>query len=179
MNSKNDTMYRSKYEAYPFLPDAPDDLRCDFEILTDEIASMTGLLRSFTQNKELKEELLFICNIIYNINPSLRTGVTVTKEELARLESIVEDLENRAGEQSSQFVLPVGCRSASLAHVLRSRCKAAVRLLYRYNQQGHAVENILYDFTNLLSGYFFLLAIKLNSLDGEEEVQFISRNYQI
>ena len=38
--------YRSPYEAYPFLSDAKDDLRCDFEILTDRMASMTGLLAS-------------------------------------------------------------------------------------------------------------------------------------
>ena len=32
-------LYHSPWEAYPFLSDAPDDLRCDFELLTDETAS--------------------------------------------------------------------------------------------------------------------------------------------
>lgn len=172
-------MYRSKYEAYTFLSDAPEDLRCDFEILTDEIASLTGLLRSLVQDKEIEKELLFVCDIIYNINPSLRTCTTVTKEELLRLESIVKRLENEAGESVRRFVLPVGCQSASLAHVLRSRCKMTVRLLYRYNYQGNDVDNLLYDFTNLLSGYFFLLAIKLNSLNGVDEAPFVSRNYRV
>ncbi len=27
-------LYRSPYEAYPFLCDADDDLRCDFELAT-------------------------------------------------------------------------------------------------------------------------------------------------
>jgi len=54
-----------------------------------------------------------------------------------------------------------------------------VRLLYRYNYQGNDVDNLLYDFTNLLSGYFFLLAIKLNSLNGVDEAPFVSRNYRV
>ena len=29
-------LYRSLYEAYPFLSDSGGDLRCDFELLTDE-----------------------------------------------------------------------------------------------------------------------------------------------
>lgn len=37
-------LYRSPYEAYPFLSDESDDLRCDFELLTDAMSSRTGLL---------------------------------------------------------------------------------------------------------------------------------------
>lgn len=37
-------IYRSPYEAYPFLADEARKYDCDFEILTDEIASLTGLL---------------------------------------------------------------------------------------------------------------------------------------
>lgn len=37
-------LYRSSYEAYPFLCDNSENLCCDFELLTDEIASHTGLL---------------------------------------------------------------------------------------------------------------------------------------
>ena len=40
----NQPVYRSLYEAYPFLADAPEDLRCDFEIMTDRMSSETGLL---------------------------------------------------------------------------------------------------------------------------------------
>ncbi len=34
-----------------------------------------------------------------------------------------------------------------------------VRLLYRFAQRGGKVEDALFDFANLLSGYFFLLAL--------------------
>lgn len=58
------TFYRSPYEAYPFLSDADDDLRCDFELVTDELASGAGLLRSQVTNQNLAEELLWICELI-------------------------------------------------------------------------------------------------------------------
>ena len=171
-------VYRSKYEAYPFLGDTANDLRCDFEILSDEIASLTGLLRAQIKDESLRAELAFICELIYHINPTLRTRLTVTAEELQHLEALVERLQNQAGARCKQFVLPMGSPSGALAHVLRARCKALVRLLYRYSYQGQPVDELLLDITNLLSGYFFYLALQLNAVDGVEEVAYISRNYR-
>lgn len=94
------TFYRSPYEAYPFLSDADDDLRCDFELVTDELASGAGLLRSQVTNQNLAEELLWICELIYHINPTLRTSLTVTKEETARLAAMVDRLQ---GEYGARF----------------------------------------------------------------------------
>ena len=39
------------------------------------------------------------------------------------------------------------------------------------------MEPALLDLTNLLSGYFFLLALVLNARAGQEEAEFVSRNY--
>ncbi len=64
-------LYRSPYEAYPFLCDDSDDLRCDFELLTDYMASSAGLLRTMVKDDVLREELLWICELIYHINPTL------------------------------------------------------------------------------------------------------------
>ena len=70
-------IYRSPYEAYPFLADAPEDLRCDFELLTDELSSLTGLLAAKMEasglEEGLQEELLWIDELIYHANPTLRT----------------------------------------------------------------------------------------------------------
>ncbi len=170
-------IYRSRYEAYPFLSDHTDDLRCDFEILTDEIASMTGYLRGLVKDKRLHDELLFVCELIYHINPSLRTKVTVTEEELERLEKLTLDLRSEAGDRCKKFVLTQGSAAGAMAHVLRAKCKALARLIYRHAYQGHMVENLLIDFANLLSGYFFHLSLRLNQLDEVDEVEYISRNY--
>ncbi len=168
-------LYRSLYEAYPFLSDSGGDLRCDFELLTDELASAAGLLRAQTDDQTLKAELLWVCELIYNLNPTLRTRLTVTEEEANRLAGAVHRLQ---GETTIHgFVLPQGCQAACTAHLLRVRAKCLVRLLYRRLEQGHPVPSLLVDVCNLLSGYFFLLALKLNALAGVAEEKYVSRNY--
>ena len=168
-------LYHSPYEAYPFLSDGIDDLRCDFELLTDEMTSMTGLLRAQVEDEDLRSELLWVGELIYHINPTLRTRMTVTEEEAARLAAVVERL--RAECPVCGFVLPQGCQAACTAHILRVKGKCLVRMLYRHIRQGHDVPNLLVDVCDLLSGYFFLLALKLNALSETSEIPFVSRNY--
>lgn len=170
-------LYHSPWEAYPFLSDAPEDLRCDFELLTDEIASRTGLLRAQVDDPALQAELLRVCELVYHTNPTLRTRFTVTGEEIQWLKAAADRLQQQSQGRCARFVLPQGCASACTAHVLRVRCKELVRLLYRHAHQGHQVEPALLDLANLLSGYFFLLALVLNARAGQEEAEFVSRNY--
>lgn len=171
-------IYRSKYEAYPFLSDASDDLRCDFEIFTDEITSHIGLLKSLVKDEGIQRELLTICELVYHINPSIRTFASVTEDELNWLEDCTNRIYEEVKGRCNKFVLPQGCESAAHAHIIRVKCKALVRMLYRYNYSGNEVPNILFDFANLLSGYFFNLALRLNDLNGVEEIEFRSRNYK-
>lgn len=168
-------LYRSPYEAYPFLSDETDDLRCDFELLTDEMASAVGLLRAQVTDAEIGADLLWLCELIYNINPTLRTRLTVSEEEVARLAASVARL--RIKNSPREFVLPQGCEAACTAHLLRVKGKCLVRLLYRHMRQGHDVPALLVDACNLLSGYFFLLALELNAAAGIEEKSYVSRNY--
>ena len=169
-------LYRSPYEAYPFLADADDDLRCDFEILTDCMSSETGLLAALCP--ERREELLKIDELIYHANPTLRTFMSITEEEIAWLNALVDALHEETKELCNRFVLPAGTERACRAHILRTDGKKLVRLLYRCAQRGVRVEESLLDFANLLSGYFFMLALWLNHEDGFEEIDFVSRNYR-
>lgn len=168
-------VYRSPYEAYPFLSDADEDLRCDFELLTDELASAAGLLRSQIKETALGEELLWVCELIYHMNPTLRTFFSVTEDEVDHLVSVVDRMQAESGVHG--FVLPCGCQEACTAHLLRVKSKCLVRLLYRYQQRGGSVPDQLFDLCNLLSGYFFLLALKLNARNGAAERDYHSRNY--
>lgn len=183
-------IYRSPYEAYPFLADGIEDLRCDFELMTDELSSLTGLLaakiRFGKEGKdaaagkeadELAEELVWIDELIYHANPTLRTFCSIRPEEIQRLEERTRALMEQAAGDVHRFVLPCGCETAALAHVLRVKGKELVRLLYRHIHQGHETPKELVDFANLLSGYFFGLALKLNRTEKVGERDFVSRNY--
>lgn len=168
----------SKYLAYPFLYDESKDLKCDYEIFTDEICSTIGLLRSFIKDKELREELSKINEIIYHMNACLRTKTSVTIDELEWVESRTLSYQDEVRDRFEKFVTPQGSTEGSYAHIIRTKCKALVRLLHRYKEQGNEVDEILFDFANLFSGYFFILALKLNKDAGVEEREFISRNYK-
>ena len=169
------SIYRSKYEACPLFCKKGDDIICDFAILVDEIASMVGLLHSLVDNKIIREELQFVCDIIYNLSPSLRKGVIVTKKELLKLEQMTMEHKENITKPPNLFVLPMGSQNATLAHILRVKSKGLVRLLCKHDYAGNKVDSLLYDFTNLLSGYFYHLAFKLNAIDGIEEVPYITR----
>lgn len=171
-------LYHSPYEAYPFLSDAGDDLRCDFELLTDQMSSLTGLLRAQVKDEALREELLWVCELIYHINPTLRTRLTVTEEETNRLFEIANRLKQECESRCKLFVLTQGSEAACTAHLLRVQGKSLVRLIYRHCEQGHEVPPMLLDLANLLSGYFFYLALKLNEMEGVEEIPYVSRNYK-
>ncbi|OXX84771.1 hypothetical protein AVM15_02460 [Paraclostridium benzoelyticum] len=168
----------SKYLAYPFLYDKSDDLRCDYEIFTDEISSTIGLLRAFVQDENLKKELSKINELVYHMNASLRTFVSLTNDELKWLESRTVFYQDEIKGIFEKFVLPQGGVCGSYAHIIRTKCKALVRLLHRYKENGNDVDELLFDFANLLSGYFFVIAIKLNKDEGIQETEFISKNYK-
>ncbi len=175
--NRESTTYRSPYEAYPFLADAPDDLRCDFELATDRMASDIGLLRSGIHDEAMRAELLRLCELVYHMNPTLRTRLTVTDEEIGWVKGRVAALQQDTAGRCECFVLTQGSESACRAHVLRVAGKELVRLLYRHMAGGHAVPAVLVDLANLLSGYFFHLALKLNEMAGVDEVPYTSRNY--
>ena len=169
--------YRSPYEAYPFLSDDENDIRCDFEILTDSMSSMTGLLASMCPEK--RDELLKVDELIYHFNPSLRTMFTIKKEETEWLLDSIKTMEKEVADRFERFVLPAGSERASLAHVLRVEGKKLVRMLYIARERGLDFSNDLIDFASLISGYFFMLALWLNKIDGVEEIEFQSRNYKL
>lgn len=51
-------------------------------------------------------------------------------------------------------------------------------MLYRHAENGGKVADALFDFANLLSCYFFFLALWLNNQNQIEEIPFDSRNYR-
>jgi cob(I)alamin adenosyltransferase len=177
----------NKFLAYTFLYDDPADLRCDFEIATDETASMIGFLRSHIDDGALREELCRLNELMYHINPCLRTKMTISAEELNWLNGRVEEIQREIredfdaaappGKSKARFVVPQGCPAAAYSHIIRNKCKALVRLMYRHREQGNNVDDMLFDCVNLFSGYFYSLALKLNRDGGIAETEFISRVY--
>lgn len=171
-------IYRSKYEAYPFLSDPSNDLRCDFEILVDETASLVGLLRAGIDDEDIRDELRMICELTYHINPSLRTFFSITNIEMEWLVEATRRLGEETRERYKSFVLTQGSRNSCQAHVIRTKYKEMVRMIYKHIYAGNRATEALIDACNILSNYFFFLALKINEMDGVDEMEYISRNYK-
>ncbi|ONI38058.1 hypothetical protein AN640_02955 [Candidatus Epulonipiscium fishelsonii] len=171
-------MYKSKYEAYSFLTEDPKDtLACDFEILSDEIASKIGFLASNVKNVELLNELKFITELVYHINPTLRTFLSVTPEEFEVLLECHNKLKHFTKGRCEMFVLPFGSRNATYAHIIRNNFKSLSRIAYAEERLGHSVPDLLHDILGILSNYFFYLSLYFNMSQDIEEIPFVSRNY--
>ncbi|MDR1061464.1 MAG: ATP--cob(I)alamin adenosyltransferase [Clostridiales bacterium] len=177
--------YKSPYEAYPFLSEPSADLRCDFEIATDEFASEVGLLSAVLgglggdERRALAGDLVKVEELVYSANPTLRTFFSVTDAELQWLVGRATELYERSGgRQETLFQLPRGSEEACRAHILRSKAKALARLAYRAEEGGLPVPERLHDLLSALSGYFYRLALRLNQIAGVPEMPYLSRNYK-
>ena len=170
-------LHRNTKDACPCLGETISDLICDFELLADRLASKVGMLRAICSNKYIYEELEKICELIYHSTPSLRMETSLTLEEIQWLKKRVDLLQREVDDRCKQFVLPIGNEKASLSHILRVESKEIVRLLYRHIHNDNTVEPLLLDFYNLLSSYFFMLALNFNKQANVAEIPFISRNY--
>jgi cob(I)alamin adenosyltransferase len=66
------------------------------------------------------------------------------------------------------FILPGGSRANALANVCRTVCRRAERIIFRIHAQS-GVDEIVRQYINRLSDYFFVLGRKFNLLKGINE----------
>ncbi|MEG1544887.1 MAG: cob(I)yrinic acid a,c-diamide adenosyltransferase [Tannerellaceae bacterium] len=142
----------------------------------DELNSFIGLLMTALSNQEDMDFLLFVQHKLFTIgsylatdqdNTELKIESRVTPESITRIEQEIDRLDSKLPKMKN-FVLPGGCRSASLAHVCRTVCRRAERQIYRLAETNPVEEPVLV-FINRLSDYLFVLARKecLNEIGDE------------
>lgn len=172
-------MYRSKFEAYPFLSEKSTSLACDFEILSDEVTSKIGHLFSLIEDVKLREDLIKMGEILYHLNPTLRTKMSLTTDALDFVLEKTKELEQETQGRCKMFVLPFGCEKGAMSHIIRNNFKTLARMVYKHSENGGKIDELLLDFLGAMSDYFFHLSLYLNKLDGFDEIPFISKNYKL
>lgn len=159
--------------CYPFLYE--ESKKVEFEILTDKLSSQLGLCASYAEG-DFKDELLYICELVYHLNGSVRgkqaideLHVSYLKQRYAYYEELTKD--------GTRFVVPQGSTLACNLHVARSMGKEVVRKLFQVKSEGITIEDTLFDFANMVSNYCFMAALYANKLAQVKEKEFISRSY--
>ncbi len=151
-----------------------NDPRLDAYGTIDELNSFIGLMLSVLEvAAESRENIIWVQQKLFNIGGFLATDTKTTTlpEACHILDSDVEKLEHlidAAGKNlpsQRTFILPGGTQSAAYAHVARTVCRRAERLIVSLDNEI-VIPSALLSFINRLSDYLFFLARRINYLSG-------------
>ena len=140
----------------------------------DELNAQVGLLLTYVSEPMDRETLVGIQNNLFVIGAQLATeapqvpSVIITSVDVTKLEQSI-DAASEGLPKWRGFTLPGGCRPAALAHVCRTICRRAERRILTLNSSEEVAPELL-AYVNRLSDYFYILALRLNFLQGTEEI---------
>lgn len=153
------------------------DPRLDAYGTIDELNSFIGLMLATMDGKaESEENIRWIQQKLFNIGGCLATDTTsfqlpdsckVLQEDVERMEHMIDALQEGLPEQKS-FILPGGTQAASYAHVARTVCRRAERIILSLPESAKAPSELL-QYINRLSDYLFVLARRINYFSGVDE----------
>lgn len=142
----------------------------------DELNAQVGLLLTYADEPTDRDCLISIQNNLFVIGAMLATDAAsphqpsciITSDDVTNLEQSI-DLASENLPKWRGFTLPGGCRAAAIAHICRTVCRRAERRILTLNV-SEPVSPQLLAYVNRLSDYFYVLALRLNFLQGTEEI---------
>ena len=140
----------------------------------DELNAQVGLLLTYVSEPVDRETLIGIQNNLFVIGAQLATeapqvpSVVITSVDVTKLEQSI-DAASEGLPKWRGFTIPGGCRPAALAHVCRTICRRAERRILALNSSEEVAPELL-AYVNRLSDYFYILALRLNFLQGTDEI---------
>lgn len=153
------------------------DLRLEAYGTIDELNSYLGLLLSVMDEQESESaNIRWIQQKLFSIGGCLATDFTesvlaescrITMAHVEHLERMTDGVQIGLPQQRS-FILPGGTQAASFAHVARTVCRRAERIIIAVSETNQLPSELL-CFVNRLSDYLFVLARHLNFTRGVAE----------
>lgn len=160
---------------------AKSDSRINAYGTVDELNAYIGLLRDQPVNAQRKDLLKEIQDRLFTIGSSLAADPNKSNLKVPDLlASDVELLEkeidamNEKLEPLRAFVLPGGHQSVSFAHISRTVCRRAERLVVELSAHDF-VADLVAIYLNRLSDYLFVLSRAMAQELGAEEVTWKPR----
>ena len=130
----------------------------------DELNSNIGLLLCEAMPDALRDELVAIQHDLFDLGGEICIpGYQLIKEEhVLRLDDLLAKY-NADLPALSEFILPAGSRAASLAHVCRTVCRRAERLIVELaGEPGEPVSGAVIAYMNRLSDFLFVASRWVN-----------------
>jgi cob(I)alamin adenosyltransferase len=166
--------------CYPFMYEK--SLKCDFEILTDELCRQIGGILAVmpAEFPELVAELEALQPLVYHLNGSIRGKCALAETDLTWLRECYVRHRDACEGAISGFVLPRGSEPVSQLNAASSGAKKAIRLMVRlHDEEGVEIPGVLHRFCNVLCNYLFTLTLVINKARGEKEIPFESESYRV
>lgn len=142
----------------------------------DELSSHLGLLASMMSEGDDKDMIIRVQNNLFNVCTNLATDQSLTPlfpsakindGEAELLEHKVDEIQALLPERHG-FILPGGCTAAAQCHVCRTVCRRAERRIVALGKVARISPEVL-QYVNRLSDYLFVLAKKINFMEGISE----------
>lgn len=157
------------------------DLRLDTYGTVDELNAYMGLVRDQPINETRRDFLKYIQDRLFTIGSILASEPDNKKhfipdlleEDITALEQAMDDMTATLPEMRF-FILPGGHPSISIAHVARTVCRRAERLVITLNQTESVEEEVI-RYLNRLSDYLFILSRKMAQELNVEEIKWEGR----
>lgn len=143
-------------------------LRLDAYGTVDELNTLIGSLRDQPGTFHISEDLISIQTHLFSMGSwlALEPGKTVSfpmpvlnDEEIIRLEDLIDEMEDSLPALTN-FVLPGGHAAVSAAHVARTVCRRAERIVVHLFEEEPGPAHIVM-YLNRLSDYLFVLSRSL------------------
>jgi len=142
----------------------------------DELNSFIGFLRSLDIDTYTVELLKLIQNRLFSIGSTLaldenKYNIVIPKISEIDIEILEKEMDRIESElpKLSNFILPGGHQSVGMAHICRSVCRRAERLIVKLSE-NEEIDELVIKFVNRLSDYFFMLSRKFMKDFNVEEV---------
>lgn len=158
------------------------DLKIESYGTVDELNSWIGLVRDQPINETRRNLLKEIQDRLFTIGADLASEPEQVRKK--PVPSLLEDditlLEQEMDKMDAglpplkAFVLPGGNQAVSFAHLARTVCRRAERIVIRLSAEEE-VNPMIVKYLNRLSDYLFVLSRKMAQESGSEEITWKPR----
>jgi cob(I)alamin adenosyltransferase len=149
----------------------------------DELNAWVGMLRdqlSDTHSRNLLQEIqdrLFTIGSSLACDPNKEISMKIPdlkESDILLLENEMDSMNEKLPEMKS-FILPGGHMAVSTAHICRTVCRRAERVVVELNDIEPPGETLVIKYLNRLSDYLFVLGRYIGLLNGTEEIKWKAR----
>jgi cob(I)alamin adenosyltransferase len=152
-----------------------DDLRIDTYGTVDELNSHIGLLLSSIEDESVRIYLLLLQSRLFTLGSNLASDPEkemivpdITNQDVEQMEAEIDSMDVVLSPLTN-FIMPSGSQAIAQAHVCRTVCRRAERLMVALSAVSK-VDELLITFVNRLSDYFFVLSRYIGHMQGVSEI---------